>query len=239
MEQISIKDKLSWPYYYYLVNTAVLLVGVSWPAGALFLDFLANPAKYWQGAGFAIFLWLILAGIIFVAARRLFQIDRHPDLIALARYGPLDELVPQIEAELVDSYQAVQIGCMPKSFQMAVELWNQKRAELADAEVWITRSWLVYMVREAIRMQFFRLDSLVLVYPEGNKVILADTQGVRLEVSGTEAGRARLLAEVLTRVPWALNRFDAEIETTWNKDRQKIVAQVELRRQNIQHEKTG
>jgi hypothetical protein len=43
-----------------------------------------------------------------------------------------------------------------------------------------------------------------------------------------------LLAEILVRVPWALDHFDAETDRTWQENRQAIVTQVEQRRQTIQ-----
>ena len=175
-------------------------------------------------------IWLVLFGILAFSAWYLFWPEHHPDLKALARYGNVKVLLPQIEDELADVSQAVCIGAMPRS------LWLT-RGELGEAAIWITSSWLVRMANSATQMQFFRLDSLIFAYPEGNKVILADCYGVRLEVTGTESGRARLLAEILTRVPWALSRFDPVLEKTWKEKRQEIIAEVDQRRLAFQQDK--
>jgi hypothetical protein len=42
-----------------------------------------------------------------------------------------------------------------------------------------------------------------------------------------------LLAEVLTRVPWALSHFDPETEKTWTEKRQQIIAQVVQLREQV------
>ncbi len=237
MGRVSIKRQLGRPYRLYMVFAFLLLGPISLIFVLLIWDFLSNPGKYWRPAGFFGIIWVILCSVVLIAVRRLVQMDRHPDLISLARYGALEELLPQIETELADPSQTVQIGQMPRSFKLELELMQRKTDELSDAEVWITRSWLIYMVREGLRMQFFRLDSLILVYPEGSNVILADRFGVRLAIAGREGGRARLLAEILTRVPWALNRFDPETEKSWTESRQQIVAEVELRRRSFQQER--
>ena len=142
-------------------------------------------------------IWLALLGVIVLSGWRLLWPLSHPDLIALGRYGDVESLESQIEEELNDPAQAVCIGQMPIPLMLT---WG----ELRGSAIWITSSWLVYMKNAFTRMDFIRLDSLVLAYPEGNKVILADCHGVRVHVAGSESGRARLLAEVLVRVPWVL-----------------------------------
>ena len=41
----------------------------------------------------------------------------------------------------------------------------------------------------------------------------------------------RLLAEILTRVPWAINHFHSPIDKTWDQHKHQIIAQVAQRRQ--------
>jgi len=229
MARISIKEHLARPYRNYLILAVGALVLVS-----LGLAWQALSVSDWWLCGYVGLFGLLLLGIIVVAVWRLVRIDDHPDLVALRRYGELDVLLPQIEEELSTPGQLVRIGEMPKSFLMT----SEEGGELDFTEVWIAPTWLIHVVRGAIRMHFFRLDSLVLVYPEENKVVLADVHGVHVEVSGTDAGRARLLAEILVRVPWALNHFDRETQKTWTENRQEIIAEVAQRRQTIQEEQT-
>lgn len=238
MPRISIRSRLSLPYCVYFGIGVALLIVVSVALVNLSDAYLDNPAKHWIPAASIGLFWLILFGIVLVSFWRLVHMDRHPDLIALARYGVPDELLPQMEAELADPSQAVRIELTPGGFQLTFEV--------IKADVYLTRSWLIHINREGLwmhflqldRMHFLRLDRLVLVYREDRKMILADSFGVRHVISGSEAGRVRLMAEILVRVPWALNRFDPEIEKTWTEDRQAIVAQVEKRRRTLQQPAT-
>lgn len=232
MPRISIKRRLARRHVFYVI---VMLLPV-W-------GYLCFLYRFWLETGSLSSLlgsWseLFLGTIVFLpfAALLAFLIWRlaslrgwHPDLLALARYGDQQELLTQIEAELDDPSRVATFG-EAKSFQLLPR-------ELGDAEVWITASWLIYLSGGGNRMTVFRLADLVLVYPEEDHVILADRYGVRLQIAGSEGGRARLLAEILIRVPWALDHFDPEMEKTWNENPQGIIAQVEKRRQDLQREK--
>jgi hypothetical protein len=62
---------------------------------------------------------------------------------------------------------------------------------------------------------------------------LLDRHNVRVQVPGTTAGIRRLLAEVQARAPWALERFDHEIERNWNEAPAKVVAEMMERREQF------
>jgi hypothetical protein len=60
--------------------------------------------------------------------------------------------------------------------------------------------------------------------------VFIDRHDVKVEVVGTVPGITRLMAQVLTRVPWALDRFDAAMQRTWAENREQIIAEVDRRR---------
>jgi hypothetical protein len=171
---------------------------------------------------------LCLLGVVVLGAWRLFRIDQHLDVQALARYGPPREVVAAIDAELAEGKQVTRVGQGLRSFQVPV------RNELGYNEVYLTPSWLVHFSGpELSHVQVFHLDSLILAGRRGDRVVLADRHGVEAEIPGTDTGLTRLLAEILVRVPWALNRFDEETERTWRDDRDQIIAAVDRQRQDI------
>jgi hypothetical protein len=170
------------------------------------------------------------------------RLDRHPDLVALSRYGPPDNVVSAIDAELADEEQVVRLGQVLKSFHLSHVLEGRELA----GEVLLTPSWLVCLYSEdGRRLACLRLDSIVWVFREPTsfragpglelpyQAVVLDRHGARLEIPGTAAGVSRLLAEVLSRVPWALDRFDEATERTWNEDRDQILADVDRRRDQI------
>jgi hypothetical protein len=68
-------------------------------------------------------------------------------------------------------------------------------------------------------------------HPRRAKLILIDRHDTRLEIFGTPAAVSRLLAEVLARVPWVLERFDPEAENAWGQDRTGTLAELDRRRE--------
>jgi hypothetical protein len=184
-------------------------------------------------------LLLILPLIALVqAVRGLRRARRYPTVLALARYGPVAEVVAAIDAEVAQREDVTRLGGLPRSFQLRLG-----RGELHGAEVLLTPSWLVLLVGEdGTHLDFMHLDSLVWAFRQrplgvalvnGVEVVhavLIDRHGAVLQVAGTGAGVTRLLQEVQLRVPWVLNNFDALAQRAWHADRAPFLAEVERRR---------
>jgi len=225
---VKIKRKLGRKYFSFLMWSVLFFPLVVLMVSGMLQEHQRREFSDWRVYLFTGVLLLLLVVYVFALAQaiwRLMTLVRHPDLVDLARYGPPSKVLPAIEAELADEQQVVRVGKLIRSLRVVKEA-----GDLGHAEVQFTPSWLIYVTAEGSRMQFFRLDSIVLAGRIANSVVLADEYGSRLEIPGTEAGVTRLLAEVLTRVPWALNHFDSETENTWADNRQQIIAQVDQRR---------
>jgi hypothetical protein len=167
-------------------------------------------------------------GLMAVGCWNWTRLDRHPDFQALARYGPPREVIAAIDAELAEPGQVRRLGKGAGSLQ-----WGAN-ADLVFNEVYLTRSWLISLAgTDWTRLKVFRLDSLVVACRREGHAVLVDRHGVRARVPGTDAGLTRLLAEILVRVPWALNRFDEEAERAWQDNRDQVIAAVDRKRQEI------
>jgi hypothetical protein len=171
--------------------------------------------------------------------------DRHPDVVTLARYGPPAEVLKAIDAEMIDDQTLVRFGRVYKSF---APLATRAGLELAGSQAILTDSWLIHLWGEdGHRFNLMRLDDLVYAARSvdfrvdglGPVLVLIDRQNFRLTLYGTDAGIGGLLAEVLARVPWALERFDAEGERAWGQDRTGIVADVDRRREQFRGDQPG
>jgi hypothetical protein len=159
---------------------------------------------------------------------QLWHLNGHRDLQLLARYGPLSDLLAELQKELANRKLVKKIGGV-RSFHLA-DLGDP----LTNTEVWLTPSWLICMNANGTRMQFFRLDHIVAAYRDGPAVLVIDHLNVRARIPGNDADVTRLLAEILVRVPWALNHFDEQAEQGWKENRTDLIAQVEQRRREIQ-----
>jgi hypothetical protein len=233
VRNLTIKHRLGWLYRQLLLNSILLFPLVVVFEGIVLQMYRRKETPLTAADLSVVTVLVLLLGLYILAlagaAWTLRNLDRHPDLVRLARYGPLAELLPSIEAELADPGQVAKVGRMLQTFQLR----RGRDNDLGYEEVWLTPSWVIYLTRQGTRLQFFALDSLVLAARVGNSVLLIDDRGERVEIPGTPAGVTRLLAEILARVPWALNRFDSEMEKSWTENRQEIVAEVSRRREQI------
>jgi hypothetical protein len=211
-----------------------LMVFTSALSVTLALVFGAGQRAWPLLVGFAV-LWAIGLSAALKGGRGLVRMDDHPDLLALRRFGIPGQVEAEIEAELADKGQVVRIGKPARG------------GDLGGEQVILTRSWLIYLTQEDDRLlRVFRLDSLVWAYrswtvevaavvagERAASAYLADRHGVRLQIPGTPGAITRLLAEVLARVPWVLNRFDEDAERAWREDRGRFIADVDRRRGQI------
>jgi hypothetical protein len=182
---------------------------------------------------------LALIGLVLAvrSARQLLRWDRHPDVVALSRYGPPAEVLKAIDDEMIDDQPLVRVGKVQKSFSALTTLAH---LELRGAEVILTDSWLIHLWGEdGHRVNVMRLDDLVCASRAidiredgvGATLVLIDRHNARLDIAGTHAGIGRLMVEVLARVPWALERFDEETQRVWQEDRTGILAELDRRRE--------
>jgi hypothetical protein len=158
---------------------------------------------------------------------------RHKDLRALGRYGPPPEIAAAIDAEVLAGRGVVRLGTLPTLLNPV-----QRPGELLGHQVLLTESWLLDFYRhEGDRFHALRLADLVWASRQATlgraRLVLIDRHDTRLEIAGAPAAVSRLLAEVLARVPWVLERFDPEAERAWGQDRTGILAEVDRRREQF------
>ena len=181
-------------------------------------------------------LWLPVIAIV-RAVRGLRQARRYPTLLALARYGAVEQVVAAIDAEVAQREDVTRLAG-PRALRLKFD-----PGELHGAAVLLTPSWLVLIAgAEGSHLDFMHLDSLVWAFrrrplgvalANGVEVVhavLIDSHGAALQVAGTGAGVTHLLTEVQTRVPWVLTDFDALAQQAWYADRAPFLAEVARRR---------
>jgi hypothetical protein len=204
----------------------------------------ATLTKHDKDAHFVGLLMLGIGGgavaVIGWAAWALLHPERNRDVRQLVRFGEPLRVLEEIDEELQDLRHLFSIGYPRKSFSLRISM-----PELhGPAAILLTRSWLVYSWGSwGHRVSCQRLADLVLVYRADAKIlnapvasaIFVDRDDVKIEVPGSVEAITRLLAEVLVRVPWALNHFDSATERAWQQDRGAIIAEVDRQRHKNGH----
>jgi hypothetical protein len=145
---------------------------------------------------------------------------RHPDVLALARYGQPEEVIAAIDREL-SAADTVRIG-----------------------DTYVTASWLVILPQGMNWIRCLRLDSIVqadleprgpALHEMGAELVaeFVDRDGVKVRRPGTKKAVRRVFIEVLARTPWALGRFEEQTEMNWGEEREQVLREVDARREQI------
>jgi hypothetical protein len=171
-------------------------------------------------------------------------LTRQPDGTALKRYGEPQQVIDAVNAEMAGAPRMIRIGERHRSFRMP----STAEASPYSDEVYLTPSWIVSFSGVAgDRLTIFRLADIVLAsrvrtpwtrllstpYFSHSWVTLIDRHAVRLNLLLPNASAARLLAEVLTRVPWALGRFNLAARHTSDAAYGHFVAEANRRREEF------
>jgi hypothetical protein len=232
MRQVSIVRRLNARYRRLLIGgivvfplVAFVVVGV----GQIELDLLISCSRVDLAVSGVIFLVLVsallLVWVLAVgnALRKVLYPDSHPDLLRLARYGPLPNLLHAIETELADQ---TQVRCIGQPVGWLGSLFEETHGDLDNSMVCLTPSWLIQVTEDGDRIMFFRLDSVVQAGLRDGAVVVIDQHKKQREITGAPRSVLRLLTEILRRAPGAVNPYDSSTGKTWKQNRDQIIAQV-------------
>jgi hypothetical protein len=174
-----------------------------------------------QQAAWSTLMLAVSLGILASPLLRLQHVYSAPEERTLERYGSRMEVVASLEADLDGKAPAVQFGGLPR---LGSGIPKHCSGGLVGMVV-VTRSWLLQVPgADGRRIRVMKLKAIVEITrqdrpvtvlgrwwgsPTGTLVAL-DQHGTRLVICGSEGGLARVMMELIARVPWALNRFDSE-----------------------------
>jgi hypothetical protein len=241
------------PSRYFVLGIVLAAVGIG--GGVMKVRDVVRAAGRWPNAGdeyFPVFVGFIVCGlgagglVLMAHAIRdaITLLDRHPDVTALRRYGPPRQIVGAVDAEMADWRNVTQIRPHLRSFRLQA---NSPGISYYS-EVYLTPTWVVCILNAARdRLGIFRLEDIVLasrvaapqtfllfrpIIPR-TWVTLIDRYGISIKLPFLEEDAGRLLAEVLARVPWAVNRFEPAAHHDTDADYGHFVAEADRRREEI------
>ncbi len=152
------------------------------------------------------------------AVRRSGEIQTSPVWKNLAVYGNAEQLSQQIEAELqpatIRKYGKLQIAQQWMVRRKTFSTWASPVGDL----VWIYKKVTKHSVN---------------FIPTGKtySVVLVGRHRQRIEEQMKEKAVNEMLADLATRVPWALFGFTQDLEKAWQKDPAGVIAAVDSRYQ--------
>src|SRR5262249_55006975 len=190
--------------------------------GAMVLPFTLNAADYRENGYWGLVIIVPLFGLAvwnsLKALRRSSEPQSAPVWKSLSAFGNAEQLSQQIEADVqpggVRTYGNLQIGSQWMVRRRTFSTWVSPVGDL----VWIYKK----VTKHSINF-----------IPTGKtySVILTGRHRQRTEEQMKEKAVNELLADLGSRVPWAIFGFDQKLEQAWRKDPLGVVAAVDTRYQ--------
>jgi hypothetical protein len=150
--------------------------------------------------------------------RRSNDFSQHPFAKNLARYGPLEAIVPQIDAEVMAG------------------------AGNFGSTLFVTKSWFL----DCGHNSAMRKDQILWAYKKQTKTsvngiptgttfnsIIRDSWGGSIEISGSEQQVHGLLTGMVETMPWIIVGYTPELEKMFKRSRQNFAQAVAERRQEF------
>lgn len=168
---------------------------------------------------------VVLAGSLFgilTATRRMSNPDLHPAVKSLSRFGDASSVAQQIEVEMHSEHP--QVGSLH-----------------------FTRNWLVH--KQHASLEAMRYQDLVWAYkkvtqrrtygiPTGKtfNIHIFDRHGKSITPVAKELEVDEALRALSQRAPWAFIGYDADLEKSWKKERERVISVID---QRIQEHRAG
>lgn len=141
----------------------------------------------------------------------------HPFARALARYGPIESIVPQVDAEVASSHTVL------GNSVTATKSWFLRRASFGFKAIRTSDVLWAYMKRTKQRVHGVSVGTLF-------SLLIWDSYGQSMEITGSEQNVADLLTRFSHAMPWVFIGYDSQVEASFHHDRNAFAATVAARR---------
>jgi hypothetical protein len=159
---------------------------------------------------------LLAFWVLILSKRRTDRPERHPLCERLLQYGPLQTLVPEIDADVASGSST--FGDATFSRNWVVTCWPTQVAVMRRDEI----VWAYQKKTKNLRNGM----------PTGSTyaLVLRDARGQLLELSSSEPDVKSYLARLGQETPWVIFGFDQKLDELYNKQLQSFVQAVSDRK---------
>ena len=188
------------------------------------LDTTASGESVWSTIIGIVALALIAIWCLLNLLRRSINPAKHPVTREISRYGDWNQLAHEIDSQMAEPH------------------------ETHGGIFHLTRDWLVYQTknrfdavpyRDLIWQHMFQVTyrSFGIVTGKIYTLMVYDRYGkTKSLLYGKDSGAVTDLTNKLQKLaPWAYTGYSAEMENTWNQEREKMIAIVDARKQAIEN----
>jgi len=161
-------------------------------------------------AGLFIFFGLVVGCLI--AIRRIGDPSQHQSIKDIERFGPVEETINQIDAELDAEHVAIGDAHLTENWLVLVPSGSVDATRFHDI-VWIFK-------------QVTQNRTIGIPTHKSYSVVINDRFGEQLTFTTAESRADELLDALAERCPWAELGHSDEREAQWNSDRETLIAMV-------------
>jgi len=164
-------------------------------------------------AGFVAFIGLVFGAL--VAIRRMGNPALHPSLKTLERFGAVDDVIDEIDAEMETAHPVFGNCHLGRKWFFVTHADGVSAARYPDI-VWIYK-------------QVSRNQTAGIPGEATPSVVVYDRLGGKITCPGSDAEVDEVLASLAERCPWAVMGYSEESEARWNDAREEFIAEITSR----------
>lgn len=195
-------------------SARIALAGLA--VGSCFFGFLAFMAlrdiqdgSQWLGLIWILLLLACLFGM-YKTIDNSRNLEKHPLIKSLAAFGPVDQIVAKVEAEIKDPDLQTSTFILTKS--------------------WILGGMNIAFMPEIVWAHLKTLTQNFVV--KNHSVIIYKRNGQFFETQGKENECHAVLEAISKKVPWAIVGYNTDLKKLWNSDKNSFIQQVDKRKKD-------
>jgi hypothetical protein len=154
------------------------------------------------------------------ALSRLSDVNRHPIMRALRRYGDPEEIAEQIDHEVNSYHDKMGNIKLTRNWLVHQQGLTFNAARLND---------VVWMYKHVLKTKYYGVVTVAKTY----SVYLWDRHGHCVTITGKEKQVDEMLQVIYQRAPWIIVGYDQQLENEWKKNRAEVIASVDQRRAQV------
>lgn len=139
----------------------------------------------------------------------------HPIMRGLARFGPLDQIKANIDAEAMTPYQTIGATKFTENWVLNTGSMTLNAMRLGDV-IWVYKKVTQHRTNGIPTGKTYNVQAF-------------DRYGGGMSIAGKQNVIDETLQTIYQRAPWIISGYNAELEKAWKTNRQAMIAAVDAK----------
>lgn len=193
----------------------------------LFLPFMMKEHNYrlngFIGLAIGGFVLLVCLFFLFLFMKRSRDVNQHPIMQNLAKFGGLDRIVPHLESELnFTQHETLKDVHLTKTWMVKTNGKTSLEAMPHHDIMWVFKKVTQHRTNGINTRKTYAAE-------------FHNRHGKSITIGGKENAVDDAIKAVYPYAPWAIYGYSDDIKKAWNKERNNVIAAVDDRREKIKN----